>query len=132
LASTGTLFSYDKANNFSTDSLRITFPANILYQDLYFWYSASGSSSLTRFSTIHHVHNASLPFTVFYEISLLPRYIPPALKSKAVIVYENEKGGRSSKTSHWEGNWLSARAREFGDFYVMLDTVKPPGSHLRE
>ena len=42
-----------------------------------------------------------------------------------MIVYENDKGGRSSKTSHWDGSWLSAKARDFGDFYVMLDTVAP-------
>jgi hypothetical protein len=119
------IFRYSESNSFSTDSIRLSFPANILYEDLNFQYSVSEADGLKINSALHHVHNALTPLHSYYNISLLPRHIPDSLKQKAVIVYYNSKGNRSSKTSHWEGKWLVARAREFGNFAIMLDTDAP-------
>lgn len=119
------IFRYNESNSFSADSIRLSLPSNILYEDLDFQYSISGTNDLKINSALHHVHDALTPLHSYYNISLLPRLIADSLKPKAVIVYFNSKGNRSSKTSHWEGKWLLARAREFGDFAIMLDTVAP-------
>lgn len=122
---TGTVFKYDQPNSFSSDSIKVNLPANSLYEDLNLQYAVSHNNSAGRFSATCSVHNPNTPLHTSYDIGLLPRFIPSALKSKAVIVYDDGKGNRSSKTSHWEGNWLAAKARDFGNFYVMLDTVAP-------
>lgn len=118
------IFHYDQANIFSADSIRLNLPANILYEDLIFSYAAS-SGNTTRASATHRVQNTDVPVHDFYNISILARAIPPPLQSKAVIAYDDGKGIKGTKTSHWEGKWLSARAREFGYFYVLLDTTPP-------
>lgn len=123
-AGKGTVFRYQQANSFASDSIRLNLPANILYEDINFQYVAK-TGDTKRYSATHLVHNTATPVHDSYTISILPRNIPPALQSKALIVYDDGTGIKSTKTSHWEGKWLAARAREFGYFYVLLDTVAP-------
>lgn len=97
----------------------------MLYEDVDFVYSMDNAAAQKSFSAIHHVHNAFTPLHSFCDLSILPRKIPETLKSKAVIVYRNENGRISSKTTRWDGNFLTTRIRDFGDYFVMLDTAKP-------
>lgn len=122
--SSAKIFRYDKPNSFTADSIQLNLPANILYEDLEFSYAATRSVA-KRYSATHRVQNINVPVHDSYNISILPRFIPAALQSKAVIAYDDGNGVKGTKTSHWEGKWLVARAREFGYFYVLLDTVKP-------
>lgn len=124
VAGKGTIFRYQEPNSFTSDSIQVNLPANILYEDIVFNYAAK-TGDTKRYSATHQVHNTSTPVHDSYTISILPRFIPPALQSKALIVYDDGSGIKSTKTSRWEGKWLTARAREFGYFYVLLDTVAP-------
>lgn len=119
------LFSYDKPDSFHTDSMQLNLPEHALYETLYFNYSSTDSGTITFLSPLHHVHNPFTPLHAAGELRLLPRLIPDSLKKKAVIVYRNQKKRISALTTHREENFLVARIRDFGDYYVMLDTVPP-------
>jgi hypothetical protein len=116
---------YDQQNTFNNDSIQLSFPANVFYEDLNFQYDKESGFANSRYSALHHVHDRFTPVHSFYAIRLLPRYIPDSLRSKAVIVYEAGNGQQASKTTRWEGEWLTTRAREFGNFSVMVDTAPP-------
>lgn len=119
------LFVYDKPNTFKADSMKLNLPQHSLYDTLYFKYSATSSGTRNFLSPVHHVHDPFTPLHAAGELQLLPRFIPDSLKKKAVIVYRNQKKKLSALTTHWEENYLAARIRDFGDYYVMLDTVPP-------
>ncbi|MBX7109433.1 MAG: M23 family metallopeptidase [Chitinophagales bacterium] len=123
-AATKRIFSFNQPNNFAADSIQLNLPADILYEDLEFSYAATLGSK-GRYSATHRVQDANTPVHDSYEIRILPRKIPPALRSKAVIAYDEGKGVSGTKTTRWDGNWLVAKAREFGYFYVLLDTTAP-------
>lgn len=125
VASSPNHFAFDRANTFNSDSIKLSLPAGVLYEDVDFVYSMDNAAAQKSFSAIHHVHNAFTPLHSFCDLSILPRKIPETLKSKAVIVYRNENGRISSKTTRWDGNFLATRIRDFGDYFVMLDTAKP-------
>ena len=119
------LFSYDKPDSFHTDSMQLNLPKHALYDVLYFNYSSTDSGTRNFRSTLHHIGD---PFTPLHDagvLRLLPRLIPDSLKRKAVIVYRNQKKRISALTTHWEENFLVTRIHDFGDYYVMLDTVPP-------
>ncbi|MBK9731540.1 MAG: M23 family metallopeptidase [Chitinophagaceae bacterium] len=120
----GRVFHYNQPNTFTSDSIQLNLPANILYEDLTFSYVEIPSAA-KRYSATHVVQNANIPVHDSYEIRILPRNISTTLQPKAVIAYDEGKGVSGTKTSHWDGKWLVARAREFGYFYVMLDTTAP-------
>ena len=118
------VFSYNKPNTFSADSIQLNLPANILYEDLTFSYAAT-NSTIKRYTSTQRVQDANTPVHNSYEIRILPRYMPADLQSKAVIVYDEGQGISGTKTTRWDGKWLVARVREFGYFYVLLDTTAP-------
>ncbi len=124
-------FHYDQQNNFNEDSIQLSFPANVFYENLNFQYSMESTYPNSRYSALHHVHNRFTPVHSYYTIRLLPRYIPASIKSKALIVYEDGNGEQIAKTTTWENEWLVTSAREFGDFYVMVDTSPPKIVPLR-
>ncbi|MBA3648968.1 MAG: M23 family metallopeptidase [Chitinophagales bacterium] len=124
IATNTTFFTFNKPHVFSADSIRLQFPSDILYTNLNFQYSCSFSSSKDIYSAIFNIGNASIPLHSYYQVFILARAIPDSLKSKALIVYQNS-GRESALVSHWTSEELNARAREFGYFYVKLDTIPP-------
>lgn len=119
------VFKYNEANSFSSDSISLSFPINTFYEDLYFHYSKSDTVPAGVYSAIFHVDHPQIPVNGSYEIRILPRMIPSSRRSKAVIMYEDDKGNTNSKTTTREGDWLVAHARELGNYYVMVDTTPP-------
>jgi hypothetical protein len=118
------LFKYNSANNFIKDSVKLNLPEGVLYNDFNFQYHESKGDSKFK-SAIYSLHNPFEPLHSAVELSILPFAISAELKNKAVIVYRNENGKISSKLSQWNGDWLTAKVRDFGDYSVMLDTIKP-------
>ena len=119
------LFKWDEENSYSTDSLKITVPAGNLYQDLYFSCKKTIHAGGKIKSPTYAVGDAYTPIHNAVTLDILPSNIPEKLKSKAIICFKNYKGSVSGKTTTWNGNYLETKIREFGSFYVTLDTIKP-------
>ncbi len=121
---TAVKFSYNQINSFANDSVKLSIPVGVLYEDFYFHYNKT--MSVAKFlSPIHSLHNPYTPLHSAADLAILPYPIKSNLKSKAVIVFRNENGKISSKTSQWDGNWITAKIRDMGDYSVMVDTVAP-------
>lgn len=119
------LFLWNQANSYATDSFKISLPAGLLYDDLYFNCKRKQSSGGKNYSATFSCGDWYTPLHNFATISILPNSIPEKLKSKAVICFRNYIGAVSGKTTSWNGNFLETKIREFGEFFVMLDTIKP-------
>ena len=116
----GTLFRYDRKNEFNNAGIKVIIPPGNLYDDIDFTYSVSpkrpGALSVT-----HNIHNHYTPVHDGYDLWIKPDTIIPKYMDKAVIV---------STTGICEGGiyqdgYIKAKARDFGDFYIRLDTVPP-------
>lgn len=118
-------FLFDQPNSFHTDSMRLELPGHALYDNLNFIYTSTVSGAENYLSPVHHLHNSLTPLHNAGELWLIPRYISDSLKKKAVIAYRNPKNRISALTIHWEGNFAVAKMRDFGDYFLMLDTLPP-------
>ncbi len=94
---------------------------NILYDDLYFNYS-QGAKPAKGYSAMHYIHNAYTPVFGFYKLMIKPDYsLSENLYDKALIV--SSDGG--AQGGQYENGWVVANVREFGGFYIAVDTIAP-------
>ena len=61
----------------------------------------------------------------FYTISIKPLNLPDELKDKALIAWKSAAGGTSVRSAKWDGDMLTAQTREFGSYYIVIDTTPP-------
>lgn len=116
----GIAFAYDKDNSFKTDEIQVDIPQGVLYGNLDFEY-ATTMQPANGYSLTHRVHNNLTPLFQSYRLAIKPTNLPAHLQSKALIASaENgSEGGR------FEDGWVVVNTRNFGDFYVAVDTIAP-------
>lgn len=114
------LFEYDQENTFEKEDIRINMPKGVLYGDLDFTYSTA-PQPIGGYSLTHHVHNNLIPLFSTYNLRIKPTNLPAHLESKALLasVENGSEGGR------FEDGWVTVNTRNFGRFYVAVDTVAP-------
>jgi len=122
----GILFPYNQVNELHTDSVKIILPMGTLYNDLDFQYKAGKETVVRGYSPIHQVHNRYTPLHTGFELWIKPSKDLGDLASKAVIV---STGGASQGGQYVDG-FVKAYPRNFGSFYISVDTIPPVISAL--
>ncbi len=111
-------------NRFAADSIRITFPKDVLYEDINFRYGHKPRTS-GPYSDFHELMPSYTPVHDAFTISILPYFIPDTMRSKAVIMYQKPGGALLAKATQWKDGWLVTQAKDFGSYFVMLDITPP-------
>lgn len=114
------LLEYNKANAFSAANVKLTFPIGVLYDHVDFTYM-EGTKLTSSYSTVHHIHNELTPLFASYSLSIKATDLPDRLQSKALIasVKSGSEGGK------FENGWVTVNTRNFGSFYIAVDTIAP-------
>ena len=114
------LFEYNQENSFETADVKIKIPQGALYENLDFEYSTSAQNP-KAYSLTHKIHNEFTPLFTAYNLAILPTNLPEHLQSKALIA--STKNG--SEGGKFENGYVTVNTRNFGDFYVAVDTIAP-------
>lgn len=117
-------FRYDTDNKIETADLQLSIPEGVLYETIPFQYRTTQDASSGIYSPVHHLHNTQTPVHRYFDIALRPYAIPEHLKDKAVVAHCGA-GRPDNCGGTWKGDMLAAKARHFGDFCVMIDTIPP-------
>ncbi|MFF5381361.1 M23 family metallopeptidase [Pedobacter suwonensis] len=117
----GTIFPYNKTNEFTTDDIKVFFPLGTLYSDLNFTYKKLSKPTGNAWSAVHQIHNRYTPLHIGFDISIKADQLPENLRSKALIVNANG----SSQGGFFENGYVKARPKNFGSFYIAIDTIAP-------
>ncbi|WP_140937340.1 M23 family metallopeptidase [Sphingobacterium lumbrici] len=113
-------FAYNEDNKFESPNIKIDMPIGVLYDHLDFQYSEAPQVA-TGYSLLQKVHNSFIPLFTTYKLSIKPTNLPPHLQNKALIA-SVESGSEGGK---FENGWVTVNTRNFGNFYVAVDTVAP-------
>jgi murein DD-endopeptidase MepM/ murein hydrolase activator NlpD len=114
-------FFFNKDNTFETPEFKILAPKGSLYSDLDFTYDVSARPA-GAFSKIHHVYTRLIPVNNPLTIWIKPdSTLRPDLQDKALIV--NSRGGAIGGSL--ENGFIKASARDFGDYFIKIDTIAP-------
>jgi murein DD-endopeptidase MepM/ murein hydrolase activator NlpD len=120
-APAGPLFSYNKQNEYNAEGLRVVLPKGTLYNDMNFVYKVKTRPAGVVYSAIHQIHNNMTPLHIGFELWIKADASLASLKDKAVIV----STGGASQGGTFENGYIKALPRNFGSFYVTVDTTAP-------
>jgi len=117
----GIIYPYNKVNEFNTDDIKVVFPQGTLYSDLNFTYKKLPKPTGNAWSAVHQIHNRYTPLHIGFNISIKADNLPENLKNKALIVNSNG----SSQGGFFENGYVKATPKNFGSFYIAIDTIAP-------
>ncbi|QNR83215.1 M23 family metallopeptidase [Pedobacter riviphilus] len=117
----GIIYPYNKVNEFNADDIKVVFPLGTLYSDLNFTYKKLPKPVGNAWSAVHQIHNKYTPLHVGFDISIKADNLPENLRSKALIVNSNG----SSQGGFFENGYVKATPKNFGSFYIAIDTIAP-------
>lgn len=125
-------------NEFRREDIVFSLPAGALYTDLKFRYRKEGSRN-GSFSPMHVLHNPYTPIHSPCTLSIRPSGLPEDLREKALIAFLDEEEGTGSAGGEWDQGMITTQIREFGTYFVLVDTLAPeirsldlPGSEIAE
>lgn len=118
------VFAYNVKNSFKNESVSIEIPSYSLYDTLYFKYDVFNDSSDIFHSPIHCIHNEETTVHEAYSLSVKTT-VPDSLASKAFICKLNKSGNINFIGGEYNNGILSVKTRNFGNFSVAVDTIKP-------
>jgi hypothetical protein len=115
---------FSKTNKFMSDNLVFEIPPYSLYDTCYFDYKEIKDPALP-FSSLHKVHNIYTPVHKTCRLYIKPDSIPEGKTSKLLILQKNgEKNAKVIGGTYADG-YVTADVRNFGDFYIGIDTIPP-------
>ena len=118
-----TVMPYNRQNRFTAENVRVTIPANVLYDTLRFQYNKIPRTE-KALSDVHQISTKFNPVHSAYTLSIKPDVIIRGKESKMLIM-SIDGDRRSPLTSVWEEGYLTAQPSTFGDFCVGIDTIPP-------
>jgi murein DD-endopeptidase MepM/ murein hydrolase activator NlpD len=119
------VFNYDEENQFANDNVKMKIPLGCLFDNVYFKYSSALSTDPNVFSRVHELDNSTTQVFDWYELSIKTEKLDPALADKAVVVFRDGNGATASRGGKPDNGFITCKAREFGTYYVRIDTTKP-------
>lgn len=109
-----------QVNVFENDAVRFYLPENAIYDYFKFLY---GTSKDPSGATIHHLHNTTVPIQTNYPVSIKENF---SLADTGKIVMKRFSGSKKDyKKATYKNGWYTAKFREFGQFFLMVDNTPP-------
>lgn len=118
------LWAAGRQNNLLNANFEAYLPLNALYDRMNPGYSSAISSLAGSVSALHTLGQTNVPVHSFFEIRIKPdKPINPENRDRIVI----KRTGKSNtvQKATWNGQWLTARFRDFGAFEAFIDNVPP-------
>ncbi len=120
------LMRYNTDNYFEKDKINIFFPYGSFYNDLAFQYKEKADETGKLLSNVHRLQDQYTPVHKHFDIKIKPkRELTPEEYDKAIIILKRFNGSTKALKSKWDGNYLTARSKEFGSYYITTDTKAP-------
>lgn len=120
-ATTGSPYLYSNINEFNNEDVKVILPKGTLYNDLNFIYKKLPKPQGNAFSALHQIHNNLTPLHIGFEIWIKVDSSLSKYQNKALIV----NGNRSSQGGYFENGYIKAKPRNFGSFFIAIDTIAP-------
>jgi hypothetical protein len=119
------IFKWNSPNYFENSQLRLSIPANSLYEDASFNYARTNTGNQNIYPYTHYVGDQFVPLFKPAELSFSLESIPEKLRGKIVVASIEDSNKISCISSTLNGDRISARIGKFGKFTLVADTIPP-------
>ncbi len=110
---------------FERDNIRLIFPARALYDTINFHLETDPKIRTSdQIGPRYFIHSAETPLHQRLTINIKTEDFPSSWKSKAVLVRAEGKE-KEYYTGKWSGDIFIVRSRDFGEYYLSMDTIAP-------
>ncbi len=115
---------YDKLYEYRAPAISFTLSSGHLYDDICM--DVKTQPAPDALSDRFQVHYPYVPVHSYFDLKLKPnKTIPIELKSKVVLMYSDGKDEDGRDASLSDQGWYKARVRNFGSYWLALDTTAP-------
>jgi hypothetical protein len=114
-----------KDNTITEDGFTMSIPGKALLDSMFVNYTSTPSTVPSILSNIHKIGESQDQLLSYFNISIKPVGLPGNLLLKAIIMWRNASGGTATRGGKWDGNMITARSRELGSYFIMVDTTPP-------
>lgn len=114
-------FAYNTVNEFNNAEVKVVIPKGSLYNDLGFIYKRLPKPAGNAYSAIHQIQNNLTPLHIGFDLWIKADSALTKYKEKALIV----NTARASQGGYFENGYVKATPRNFGSFFIAIDTVPP-------
>jgi len=116
-------FRFDTENSFRKENINLHMKAFSLYESIKFHYNSTDSIEGV-FGEVHHVHNNNTPIHKKYTLALKANIVDK-LKKKTYIATTDMQGSFWYIGGDWVNGYLKTKTKEFGNFCIIADTIRP-------
>jgi len=117
-------FLANKVNKFNDPNVSFSLDENELYDDISFMFSKKEGDHI--FSDKYIIHYAYIPLHHYFELKVKPnKPVPFDLRSKMVLMYNDGKDDDGRAAIAAEEGWYRASVRNFGTYWLDVDTTAP-------
>lgn len=113
------VINYNKPETFKTNDVEVYFPKDVLYDTLFFRYSASKAKGY--YSQVHRIHTPYTALADNIELRIKTENVPANLRNKLVVTAI----GGACIGGTYENGWMKAKTVYFGSYAVAADTKAP-------
>lgn len=119
------LMYWGQSNRFAKEGMILEIPEKTLYDTIHFQFTTSPPIKKS-YSPLYHIHNKYTPLQQYCDLSIKPEKFRPELKEKLLIVrVDPANNSLTALGGIWDGHYLVAKIRDFGNYTVVADTLKP-------
>jgi len=115
-----------EANQFDRENITVSLAKNTIYEDICFSYlETKPKSDKSILSPVYQLHYKDVPVHKAFEVAIKPsEKVIPKIR-KAVICYLDAKDNEKACDTKWDGQYLKAKTKSFGKYYIKFDEEKP-------
>jgi len=121
----GLKFSPGLVNVFEQEDIQIILDEKNLFDTINFIYIKKPAISLQAMSALHMVHTPLVPINGFFIIKLKANKSLQNINADKIVVQRTWADKSDVVKPQREGDWFTAKFREFGNFQLLIDDVPP-------
>lgn len=114
--------SHKQANVVEHNKLKVYFPENALYEDLYLYLSSAESEFL---SEVYQIGNDKVPLHKAVKLFIDGSHIPQSLRNKVCLLECSKSDQIITYGGEWQDNYFVSEVLSLGNFTLGIDTIAP-------